>query len=340
VRKAGETAQTIMRHQPDLLDARLVGSGIALLYNILSYKAAWVLQPSEFSNLPCGTNGIGLVSGSMLGTYRALFDQGFQPVFVSLEQVEAGPLGNYKGLMASASFVMTRRASVEIRKFVKAGGTLLLDSRFAWLKEDGYVDSEVPAYNLSSVVGGAESKVKTVDRTTINVIKNTLSGLNLGEEIQGSIYQSGLDPLGPESQEVGVTKSKELLRSLVINPFGKGWSIYVGTNVGYAYESTRDNGLARLILGVLQLSGVKRNVETLASTALRRSIKLRLLTNGQESLLFAASHSGQQNELLVKINRRLNRDLMQDLVSGDEIKVEKNVVKLTLKAKQVVLGRV
>jgi len=222
---------------------------------------------------------------------------------------------------------------------VESGGTLLSDSRFAWIKEDGYIDSEVPSYNLSSVIGGVENEAKTVDTTTIEVIKNTLPGLNLGEEIRGRVYQSGLDLLELESQEVGITKSSTPLRSLVVNHFGKGWSTYVGTNVGYTYESTRDSGLAKLIMGVLQLAGVKRNVEILASTTPQSLTELRLLTNDQELFLFAINHSNKQNELLVKINTQVNRDSMQDLISGEEIKIESNTIKLALKSKQVIWGR-
>jgi len=114
-KKAGETAQTILRHQQDLLGARSPSTEVALLYNIHSYKAVWVLQPLDFSNLPDGTNGIRLISDSLLGVYRVLFGQGFQPDFVSLEQIENGCLENYKVLMATACFTMTRSAAVEIK---------------------------------------------------------------------------------------------------------------------------------------------------------------------------------------------------------------------------------
>ena len=55
-------------------------------------------------------------------------------------------------------------AAAELREYVRAGGSLVLEARAGWNDESGRAASVIPGLGLAEVVGAREADVQTVGR--------------------------------------------------------------------------------------------------------------------------------------------------------------------------------
>ncbi|MGC8571537.1 MAG: beta-galactosidase [Caldivirga sp.] len=328
-RRAGEVAKVIYENSDLLLKAKLINSDVAILYNIESYKWLWIAQRHSSD----------VLSRSILGVYRILFNSNHNVDLVSIRQVENGLISRYKVLVAPLSLVMTPKAALSLRDFVSNGGLLLVDSRFAAIRNDGYIDSCTPAYGLSEVIGGCEDGYVSVDKVSLRITNDLIPGLKVGDLIIGSNYVSWLNS---KAHEVGVSELNLDKPSITINDYGNGKAVYVGTSIGLSYEvNGPDSGVGKLVNGIIGMAMVQPPVEVKSTK--QGYVEVRVLKSGIDHLLFIINHSYNDQLVKVRINENVlnvGNALIKDLVTGASINIINNEVQLTLKGRQVVVGLV
>jgi|ECHnycMinimDraft_1075156.scaffolds.fasta_scaffold00146_11 beta-galactosidase len=333
-RAAGSEAKLVEDYSQLLFSANQPKAEVGILYNVDAYKAMWILQPSEAIYRPGGFRDVTLISGAMLGIYRTLWEESIPVDFVSLEQVERGNLG-YKLLFAPSSFAIRETFAKSLKEFVRGGGALYSDSRFGWIREDGFIDVEVPSYGLGEVLGGVEEEVRSVDKSTIWITSDqVLPGLRRGDSVEGVAFESSLRT---STGEVGgITEGGREV--LVLNSYGKGISLYVGTNLGLAVESTGSASARRAISAVAERVGVNRPLRVLGSTIPRANVEFRTLSLGSETLLFAINYSWDKVAIEVELNLS-EPSRAVELLRGSEVKLRGRRLGLKLSPKGVQLIR-
>ncbi|MDT7902568.1 MAG: beta-galactosidase [Caldivirga sp.] len=328
-RRAGETAKVIYEYSDLFLRARLINSEVAVLYNIEAYKWLWIAQRHSSD----------LLSRAILGVYRVLFNGNYNVDVVSIRQVEGGDVGRYKVLIAPTSLVLTPQSASGIRRFVNGGGYLIADSRFGSIKSDGYIDSSTPAYGLSDVLGGFEEGYVSVERAELRVINPSIPGLSIGDLITGVNYVSWLNT---KAQVIGVSNVNGTRNSIVVNDYGNGKAIYVGTSIGLAYENLGpSSGVDKLIYGVLNMAKVQPYAEVDSTTP--GYVEVRLLRSGGDNLIFVINHSHSDQVVRVRVNPavlNMGNGTVKDLVTGLSVGMSSNTIQLKLRGRQVFVGLV
>ncbi|WP_291766783.1 beta-galactosidase [Caldivirga sp. UBA161] len=326
-RKAGETAKVIYENGDLFLKAKLIDSNIAILYNIESYKWLWIAQRHSSD----------VLSRSILGVYRILFNSNYNVDLVSIRQVEDELINKYRVLIAPLSLVMTPKAALGLRNFVSNGGLLLVDSRFAAIRSDGYIDSSTPAYGLSDVTGGWEDGYMSVDKVNLRITNNLIPGLKAGDLIIGSNYVSWLNS---KAHEVGVSEFNLSKPSITINDYGNGKTIYVGTSIGLSYEvNGPGSGIEKLIEGAMRIAMVQPPVYVKSTR--QGYVEVRIMKSGDDYLLFIINHSYSDQLVNVRINENVinvGNASIKDLVTGAVVSLINNEAQLTLRSRQVVVG--
>jgi beta-galactosidase len=268
-----------------------------------------------------------------------LFNGNYNVDVVSIRQVEGGDVGRYKVLIAPTSLVLTPQSASGIRRFVNGGGYLIADSRFGSIKSDGYIDSSTPAYGLSDVLGGFEEGYVSVERAELRVINPSIPGLSIGDLITGVNYVSWLNT---KAQVIGVSNVNGTRNSIVVNDYGNGKAIYVGTSIGLAYENLGPSSrVDKLIYGVLNIAKVQPYAEVDSTTP--GYVEVRLLRSGGDNLIFVINHSHSDQVVRVRVNPavlNMGNGTVKDLVTGLSVGMSSNTIQLKLRGRQVFVGLV
>lgn len=295
----------------------------AMLYNKYVYRLLWVLQ-EDTARTP---------SASMLGVYRVLFKYNIPVDFISVRQLEEGYY-SYRLLVAPFSIAVSEGLARGLRSFVSGGGTLLVDSRFGWFREDGWVDSEIPAYSLKDLLGARESSCRslTAEGAPLNIVTEAIPGLRIGDTIRAWHYLETLEAVSSSARVLATAEGGQPVA--LLNNFGRGVAVWVGTSLGLSYESTQDPGSEKLLVGLAELAGVRPPV----SVDPPGSLEVRVLTSGSEQLVIAINHSRAKVTAKLKFSELLGITKLRDLVAGGTYVAERGVLTLTAPPRRAIVG--
>ena len=148
-RAAGAFAGIISRNPALFVPLRPRLSKVAILYNRLSYMVG--------GNTVAPGNA---VRNSMMGFYRALFEQNVQVDFIHPDEIVAGRAADYQVIFLGYPLMLQQPVADAIKAFVKAGGTLISEARPAWNDERGYANERIPGAGLDEVFGVREKMLR------------------------------------------------------------------------------------------------------------------------------------------------------------------------------------
>jgi len=318
-----QQAKIIAEYEDLFLRLKPLKTDVALLYNSYVYKMLWIFQEMTAEK----------PAYSMLGFYRVLYKYKVPVDILSSKQVERGDIMKYKLLLAPFSLVLSKVMAQKLREFISHGGIVLADARFGWFKEDGWIDGEVPAYNMKEVVGAIEKTCRDVDKTQIMFSKDIL-GIAKGTLLNGVMYEETFKPIG-DSNILGVSKTGDA--SIVLHRYGKGLTLLIGTNVGLAYENLRDPVIERLLIGLTTYATVSKPVDISPSST---EIEMQILSSNNETVLIIINHSESEQiaELLFKSDFVISK--MKDLISNSVYNVKENRLILKISPRSVIVGYV
>ena len=106
-----------------------------------------------------------LVRNSMLGIYRALFEQNIQVDFIHPDEVVAGAAVQVRrGLSSSYPLMLQQPVADALKAYVRGGGTLISEARPAWNDERGFANPRIPGAGLDEVFGAREKRAAPARR--------------------------------------------------------------------------------------------------------------------------------------------------------------------------------
>jgi hypothetical protein len=181
--------------------------------------------------------------------------------------------------------MMPAAAAAELREYVRAGGSLVLEARAGWNDERGRAAETIPGLGLFEVVGARETDVQTVEKgKAVLVAGEGLPGLRPGETLAGRWYEETLEPVAPGTRVVA--RFANGAPAAVVSSFGKGQALMLGSYVcgGYALQPSETG--RRFFEGLLDWAGVRRPVAVSGDP-----VEVRLLESGGEHLAFLFNHS-------------------------------------------------
>ncbi|MEM1623920.1 MAG: beta-galactosidase [Sulfolobales archaeon] len=317
---------SIVREYGDILsEARPLKAKCALLYNKYSYRLLWVLQEESAA----------VFSRSLLGVYRALYKYNVPVDVVSVEQFISNR-GNYMLLIAPFSIAVSKELSSALERFVSSGGVLLVDARFGWFKEDGWIDEEIPSYGLSRVLGAREKSCRslTEQKAAMRVVNEVIPGLKRGDTVGMWYYAETMELSSSNAMPIAEVSSAET--ALTINNYGRGFALWVGTSVGLAYENVRDLGVEKLIKGVVELAGVRPPVMVDPVGALE--VRVLTMGGGSERLVIIINHGLEEVRAKIAFPEDKWLEKIGDIITGKSYVVKGGELELSVPPRGVIVG--
>jgi len=290
----GRTAQFVDKNQTLFLSSQPIKSEIALVYNPLAQMVG-------------GSGGSGRVEGqpghskSLIGYYRVFSDNNIPIDFIHRRDLESGKIEQYKLIIVPYPLMFTQEAATSLMTFVKNGGYLLAEARFAWNDEKGYATDIIPGMGLSEVFGVREAKVEVKNRVRMNILETSHPAFNqlTGSNLTGEYFSESLEILPGSNAEV-LARFEDNTPAITGSSFGEGYTILIGSflanRVSSSYQGTaridpefqEDND--EFLLGLLDWANIDRP--------------------------FTTSHDGKQDSIVVKLHINPNGYLIYALNQG------------------------
>ena len=303
-RAAGNVAKTVSANHRLFARAKPVPAQVAIVYNPLSYMVGGRRPP--YASGAQGESAV-IERNSMLGIYRAMFPASIPVDFIHIDEVAEGKAGRYKMVYIPYPLMLHERAAKGLRDYVQQGGSLVSEARLAWNDERGRATEIIPGMGLHEVCDCRETAVQqSPTGKTEMTLAAEFAGLAAGETIRGALYQETIEPLSAAATVVA--KFADGTPAMVASSFGKGKMLAIGTFLGAAYESDRDDRLAKFLRGLTQWAGVTTPAETNAS-----DIEVRLLQSGPQRLVFVFNHAEETKRAAVVVD---GTGTVVDLESG------------------------
>ena len=251
---AGQVAQVVTRHMDLFYAAKPVRARAAICWNVLS-SVMWVCMRQPQHYIP---------SRSTIGAYWALYQEHVPADFIHVDQIASGKLEDYDLLYLPFSFMISRAAAARIEEFVRRGGVVLAEARTAWNDETGTCGEAVPGLGLEQVFGCRERGAEGVSEDVavpIHVTRDhaALPLLKKGDVLAGARFREELEVLSETAQVVGEFENGS--PAIVVNRYGQGWAIFIGTMLSLGFFKFHDGNAGRLLKGLARLAGIEPPVQ-------------------------------------------------------------------------------
>ena len=298
-RAAGAIGKTIDANRSLFVHAQPVPAEVGIVYNPLAYMvggrqafSAWSAQ-SETESMP---------RKSMLGYYRALFPTNVPIDFVHINDINNH---NYKLLIVPYPLMLSESAAKAIRDFVANGGAVVSEARLAWNDENGKAKDIIPGFGLNEVCNCRETAVQMTPSGKTDVI------LDSGDKFKGVLFQESLSGNA-------IAHFADGSPAIVTNAFGKGRMMMIGTFLGSAFDSDREESLGNFIRSMLDWAGVQHPALAPAG------VEVRQLQSGADRIFVVFNHNDTPADVTL---------------SGVDIETGANVTRKTLEPQGVWIVR-
>jgi len=324
-RAAGQLAGTVEKYAADFLSAQPAPASVGILSNRLSSMVGGA-EPS-LSRLGNAERD------SLMGLYRAFFEQQIPVDFVDPSDVTRGRLAQYKILFLPFPVMLSRDVAEGVERFVKNGGTAVAEARLAWNDERGAASDIVPGAGLDDVFGAREKMIRPFEKLHLFVEPSPeLPGFAPREMISTTAFEEDLDPL-PGARVLA--RFSDGAAGVVANTYGRGKAILIGSFPALSYQREHDGSTRRLFLALAESAGVKPEVEVTGSGA--QDVEVRRLVSDRVELLFAFNHSiTTPADAAISLRLPWPAAEARDLVADGPIVLEQREGKTTLHKKLAV----
>jgi beta-galactosidase len=160
--------------------------------------------------------------------------------------------------------MISRAAAARLEEFVRRGGVVLAEARTAWNDETGTCGEAVPGLGLEQVFGCRERGAEGVSEDVavpIHVTRDhaALPLLKKGDVLAGARFREELEVLSETAQVVGEFENGG--PAIVVNRYGQGWAIFIGTMLSLGFFKFHDGNAGRLLKGLARLASLEPPVQ-------------------------------------------------------------------------------
>lgn len=288
-RAAGNVAKIVKRHASEILNAQPAPAQVAILYNRLSYMVGGS-QPS-LSKLGNAE------PDSLMGLYRAFFEQQIPVDFVSAADVNQNKPSQYKILFLPFPVMLSKEVAEGIKRYVENGGTAVSEARLAWNDERGLASTVIPGFGLDQVFGARERMIRPAERPLLTIQSATaLPGMRPGQTVNGDAYEEELEPVNGAQVLARFSGGEP---AIIANSSGKGKAIFIGSFVALGHYNQANQSAKQLFLSFAHAAGVSDEIGVTGAGT--QNIEARRLVSDYEQLLFVFNHSAQVADSTISI---------------------------------------
>ena len=257
---AGGLAKIISKDMELFYRGKPTTAQIAICWNNYS-NIMWQCMRESWHYIP---------TRSYIGAYKSIFEKNLPVDFIHPDEISNGKLEKYKVLYLPFSFMLPKTAAYEIKSFVENGGIVLAEARTAWNDELGYCGNSVPGFGLEEVFGCREKGAEGVsDESPVNIritrLNPAIPLLKAGDIVKGARFREVLETLSLNAEVVA--EHEDGSPAIVINQYGKGWAIFVGTMLSLGFYKFDDEYSGNLLKGLPDLARIEppvtiKNIES------------------------------------------------------------------------------
>src|SRR5437016_5621832 len=288
-RAAGQTAAAIARHGSEILHSTPAQGQVAILYNRLSSMVGGS-QPS-LSKLGNAERD------SLLGLYRAFFEQNIPVDFVDPDDVVQNRLGQYNILVLPYPVMLAQDVADGVKRYTQGGGTAVAEARLAWNDARGFASDVIPGAGLAQVFGARETIIRPAEKPELRTEASpALPGLPAHTNIPGEAFEEQLEPLS--GGEV-LARFADGSAAIVERAEGRGKAILIGSFLGFAYNEHHDPAIKQLFLSLAQAAGVTPEMEV--SGAGTSELEVRRLVGDHQQTMLVFNHSNAAADALIAV---------------------------------------
>jgi beta-galactosidase len=303
-RAAGSVAKILKRHASEILNAQPAPAQVAILYNRLSYMVGGS-QPS-LSKLGNAE------PDSLMGLYRAFFEEQIPVDFVSAADVSQNKLRQYKILFLPFPVMLSKSVAEGVKHYVENGGSAVSEARLAWNDERGFASDVIPGFGLDQVFGARETTIRPAEHPALSIQNSTeLPGMSQGQTVPGDGCEEELEPVGGAQV---LARFSDGSPAIVANSWGKGKAIFIGSFVALGYHKHANQSAKQLFLSLARAAGISEEIGVTGAGT--QDLEVRRLVSNHEQLLFVFNHSRQTADATISIAlpwpARQARDLLND----------------------------
>jgi len=288
-RAAGKVARIIDQNMNVFLNVKSPQAEVGIVYNIYSYimLACSRERADEIVNI---------VSSSLAGIYRALLEENIPVDFIHIDDFSHGHVKNYKLIFMPFSIMMTSKVAEGIKEFVRQGGKLVAEVRPGWSDEKGKCSEVIPGLGLHEIFGCREKWIRERKKPILRVesLLELIPSLAEKMEISGSVYEEALEPL-KDTVKI-LARFEDGSPAMIINSYGKGKAILVGSLVSGAYEKVRDEENQKFMKVLFKWASVESLVDIDGG-----KVEVRIMEGLGYKILFGFNHGNEKADISLRL---------------------------------------
>ena len=308
-RIAGEFAGVVARNGGLFAPLRPHPSRVAILYNRLSYMA--------------GGNTVApglVVRNSMLGIYRALFEQNIQVDFIHPDEVIAGRASDYAVVYLSYPVMLQRPVADALKAYVKGGGTLISEARPAWNDERGIANPRIPGAGLDEMFGARERELRSGEAITFAAERDLEGDLAplAGRPFNGTAFAEHLEPTTAATRVLARFPEATRDAAVTLSRYGEGRAILIGTFPSAAFEQDPDKMRAtgELLQRLVAFAGVTPEVRIDGAPG---QVEARFLESASAIVLVALNHADSSQKVTFSFAPSIPEAIWQNMETGSQV---------------------
>ena len=306
-RVAGEFAGVVGRNSGLFALVRPHASRVAILYNRLSYMA--------------GGNTVApglVVRNSMLGIYRALFEQNVQVDFIHPDEVIAGRGADYAVIYLSYPVMLQRPVADALKAYVKGGGTLISEARPAWNDERGFANLRIPGAGLDEVFGARERELRSGEPITFTTERDLDGALApvANRTFNGTAFAEHLETTSPATRVLARFTGGDA--AMTLSRYGDGRAILIGTfpSAAFEQEPEKARATAELLQRLVAFAGVAPEVGIDGAPGL---VESRVLESSGAIVIIALNHSDTAQKVTFSFAPSIPEATWQNMETGSQV---------------------
>jgi beta-galactosidase len=283
---------------------------VAILYNRLSYLVGG-------NTVAPGT----VVRNSMLGIYRALFEQNIQVDFIHPDEVTAGRASDYAVIYLSYPVMLPQPVAAALKAYVNGGGTLISEARPAWNDERGFANARIPGAGLDEVFGARESELSpgdVVTFTTDRTLPGALAPL-AGRTFNGMAFAEHLEMTSAATRVLArFPGDGGGAAAVTLSRYGGGRAILIGTFPSAAFEQDPEKMRAtgEFLQRLVAFAGVTPAVRIDGAPGL---VESRFLESAGAIVLIALNHSDTTQRVTFSFAPSVPEAIWQNMETGSQV---------------------